>query len=182
MERWSALDGTMRYMAIARLLDHWDDVTTWYCGPAGNCRNHNYYWYESAVADRLWLIPWDLDLTLGNNPHRARGYPEWDDLAASCEPMARSGGRSVLAPTCDPVLHAMAASARDRYVAASEELLAGPFAEGALEARIEALEALLADAIAADPLGPGEAAWRAGVAELRSRLIDHRAFIRARLQ
>ena len=182
IEAWTDADMLMRYMAVARLLDHWDGIVAFYCGSGGGCGNHNYYWYESQSEDKLWLVPWDLDHTFEDpNPFRdIYGMPEWDDVDADCTPRDVFLGVQARAPGCDPLIRGMAVALGDRYVAESRELLAGDFSAAALSARIDALEALIADEIANDPdVTPAE--WSAAVANLRNNANSNRAFIESRL-
>lgn len=181
LARWKVDDGLARYMAIARLIDHWDDVTAFYCGGGPDCGNHNFYWYESSREDRVWLVPWDLDNTLDDNPLRSGGYPDWDQTEVGCELIDRGGGNFMRAPSCDPILRRLVAAGREPYVAHTEELLATEFAEDALAARIEVLSALVADEVASDPHGPTMAEWRDAIADVRTRIGEKRAFIEARL-
>lgn len=180
LARWQLDDQLARYMALARLLDHWDDVTAFYCG-GGNCGNHNFYWYESRVEDRMWLVPWDLDNTLDDNPLRTFGYPDWDDAGVSCELIDRGDGNFMRAPSCDPILGRLATAGRDAYVEHTEALLAGEFAPGPLDARIAEIAAVIEAEVATDPNGPSTEAWRAAVEEVRTRIGEKRAFIRTRL-
>jgi spore coat protein CotH len=61
---WTDLPTLVSYLAVDRLVDHWDGIVGWYCPGGTTCNNHNYYWYEETGRDRLWLVPWDVDLTL----------------------------------------------------------------------------------------------------------------------
>jgi spore coat protein CotH len=175
---WTDVDQLVGYFAVARLIDHWDDVTAWYCfTPSGKCVNHNYSWYESTDGDRLWLIPWDLDHTFEEpSPLREQfGMPDWDETDADCDwiDLYSTQGR---APACDPLLRHIASDLWQPYLDASAALLAGPFAPEAIGARIDELEALLAEHIAVEPsLTVDE--WQDGLEALRDAVDAKRAFI-----
>jgi hypothetical protein len=135
---WVDRDYTLRYIAVDRLLLNDDGAFHFYCGRSGNnpgpYANHNYYWYEAEQAGRLWLVPWDLDVSLGNE---ARTFidVEWS-AAASCMCHVAIGYQQ-RAPSCDPLV-AEFATWRDDYEAAVDRLLEGPFASDAIDAKLEA--------------------------------------------
>jgi spore coat protein H len=177
LEAWTDVDQLVDYFAVARLIDHWDDVVAWYCF-GGSCFNHNFYWYESTAEDKVWLIAWDLDHSF-EEPSPIRtffGMPDWDEVDASCDPIPLFGGVSGRAPACDPILRRVVTQLWDRYAAASQALIDGDFAPAALGARIDRLEALLADHVAADPVLDA-AAWRSGVTALRRAVDAKRSYI-----
>ena len=181
---WQVEDQLMRYMAVARLIDHWDDIAALYCMDGNPCANHNYYWYESTVTDRLWLIAWDMDHTLEPEAkHRLRsiGVPEWDDPVVSCEWIPWTGDRYLMPPACDLLIGGLAQGSRELYVTYSQELLEGLFSPMSIADRIASLETLLADEIASDPNGDGLEAWQEAVIELRAVVEEKRARITGRL-
>jgi len=183
IESWMGADQLMEYMAVARLIDSWDDIVGWYCVTGQPCFNHNYYWYESTAEDRVWLIAWDVDHTF-EEPSPVRTYfgiADWDDVDADCTPKDIFLGIQGRAPACDPFIHAMATQLWDRYTAASQALLDGDFAEAALGARIDALHGLIADEVAEDPNGPSVSAWETGVSDLREAVTAKRAWIEGKL-
>lgn len=183
METWVEVDQLVGYFAVARLIDHWDDLATWYCySDTGKCYNHNYSWYESAAEDKIYLIPWDLDHTFEEpSPLRSfYGMPDWDDVDASCEWVQMYGGSQGRAPSCDPFLRRIATQLWGEYVDASRALIEGPFSPEHTDARINELEVLLAPHIAADPfMSQGD--WEWGLADLRDAANIKRAFIAAKL-
>ena len=183
IEAWMEPGQLMRYMAVARLIDSWDDIVAWYC-PGGDCFNHNYYWYESTTEDRVWLIAWDTDHTFEEpSPIREQfGMPDWDDTEASCDlrPVF-SGFVQGRAPACDPFIRAMATQMWDEYAAESQALLDGDFGLAAMNARIDELAALIEDAVAEDPNSPGFAAWETAVNDLRNIVDTKRDYILGKL-
>jgi hypothetical protein len=176
-------DQLMRYMAVARLADHWDDIIAFYCAGGPPCFNHNYYWYESTSEDRVWLIAWDVDHTF-EEPSPVRTYfdmPDWDEVDADCTPKDIFLGVQGRAPACDPFIRGMVTQLWDRYAAASQELLDGDFALAAMNGRIDELSDLIADAVAEDPNGPTVSAWRNAVMTLRDTVVDKRAWVEGKL-
>jgi spore coat protein H len=182
LERWTDVDMYMSYMAVARAIEHWDDITAVYCY-GGGCSNHNYYWYESTVADKVWLIPWDMDRAMvWPSPLRSiYGVPDWDEVAPCDEIPVFFPGLSVLPPSCDPFLGLTARTLWDRYVAATESLLAGPFAEARIDARIDELSTLITGHVAEDPY-IDSAAWQSRIEPFRQDLASMRAAITAKIQ
>jgi spore coat protein CotH len=181
IERWIDVDLLVRYMAVARLIDHWDDIVAWYCVP--NCFNHNYYWYESTAEDKVWLIAWDLDHTF-EEPSPIRTYygmPDWDDVAADCEPRDVFLGVKGRAPACDPFIRGIVTQLWDRYAAESQALLEGEFATARLNARIDELAALIDEAVAEDPNGPRHSEWLTSVGELKSAVQAKRSHVSSKL-
>lgn len=178
---WVDLDYWARYLAADRLIENWDGIVAWYC--AGTCFNHNYYWYESATADRVWPIPWDLDNAM-EYPGLIRtqfGMPDWDEVPpASCDPIQVFLGIQGKPPACDKLIGKSAELLWDRYAAASQELLDGPFSEATLMARIDFLAGVIADAVAEDP-DLDLAAWQTAVDALRADVIGLRGYISAKL-
>lgn len=182
IDEWMDPDQLMRYMAVARLADHWDDIIAFYCA-GGPCFNHNYYWYESTSEDRVWLIAWDVDHTF-EEPSPVRTYfgmPDWDEVDADCTPVDIFLGVQGRAPACDPFIRGMVTQLWDRYAAASQELLDGDFSVAAMNGRIDELRDLIADAVAEDPNGPTVSAWRNAVMTLRDTVVDKRAWIEGKL-
>lgn len=183
IEQWMDPDQLMRYMAVARLVDHWDDIIAFYCVGGQPCFNHNYYWYESSDADRVWLIAWDVDHTF-EEPSPVRTYfgmPDWDEVEADCTPKDIFLGVQGRAPACDPFIRGMVTQLWANYAAASQALLDGDFAVAALDARIDELSDLIDQAVAEDPNGPTASAWRTAVDDLRGIVLDKRAWVEAKL-
>ena len=183
VEAWIGADYLMRYMAVARLVDSWDDIVAWYCVQGQPCTNHNYYWYESTAEDRVWLIAWDLDHSFEEpSPVRTNyGMPDWDTVDADCTPIDIFLGIQGRAPACDDFIRRMATQLWDRYVEESQALLAGDFSVAALNARIDALTAIVDEAVAEDPNGITVAQWQAAVEELRATVVAKRNHVAAKL-
>ncbi|KAB2896382.1 MAG: hypothetical protein F9K40_14570 [Kofleriaceae bacterium] len=178
VSQWMDLPTLVSYLAVDRLIDHWDGIVAWYCpGGGAQCFNHNYYWYEQANADRVWLLPWDLDNTMMvPSPIRdGYGMPDWNASPTDCALRQVFLGLYGRPPACDKLIGLMAQVLWSDYQARTSEILAGPAAAAALEAEIVAMEALLAPEVATDMYGPGTAAWQQAVADLRADLPALRA-------
>ena len=131
-------------------INNWDGVMGWTGEVGPHFWNHNYYWYQT-VAKRFRLIPWDLDQTLRAENVRP-GMPPWFSLDVEPDKIYRPENRSPSrAPSCDPLLRALALHARTRRVAVVRELLDGPFAAENLDRLIETWSAQVRLAVAADP-------------------------------
>jgi hypothetical protein len=180
--RWTDVDQLVSYFAVARLIDHWDDVVTWYCVSPKPCLNHNFFWYESTTEDRLTLIAWDLDHTFEEpSPLRTQfGVPDWDEVDASCDPILLGGGVPARAPACDPLLRRIVTQLWDEYYARSMALIEGDFSEAAIDARVDELKALLKPYVDADPfLDPVH--WHWGTEDIRSISATKAAYIANKL-
>tara|TARA_R110002073_G_scaffold245044_5_gene407479 strand:+ start:4151 stop:5497 length:1347 start_codon:yes stop_codon:yes gene_type:complete len=179
LSAWTDIEKFVDYMAVARLIDHWDGIVGFYC-TGGPCSNHNYYWYESTSEDKIWLVPWDLDHTF-ENPSPIRtffGMPDWDDTEADCNPIPIFAGILGRAPSCDPIIGRMARLLFDDYAAASTELLSGAFSQAAMDARIDALAALIESEVEADTLSTQTVEeWRTAVTELKATVAAKRQHV-----
>ncbi len=178
---WLSIGNTMRYIAVDRTIRADDGPFHWYCD-GGVCDNHNFYFYEEADADRVWLIPWDLDnafVVIREQGLNADTFvtvvDEWDDHTVYCR--ARAGALSPqmtqMPPSCDPLINGLGCHYHGAYDDALDELLAGPFSESAVEEKLADWEVQIEDAVAeasaadGDQLTPDD--WQAGITELRER-------------
>jgi spore coat protein H len=179
LSAWTDIEKFVDYMAVARLIDHWDGIVGFYC-LGGPCTNHNYYWYESRTEDKIWLVPWDLDHTFENpSPIRTNfGMPDWDDTEANCDPIPIFAGITGQPPSCDPIIGRTARFLFNEYAAASTELLNGAFSQAAMDARIDALAALIEDEVEADTLSTQTVQeWRTAVTQLKATVAAKRQHV-----
>ncbi|HEX6245991.1 MAG TPA: CotH kinase family protein [Polyangiales bacterium] len=190
LETWLDTDYTTRVIAIDRAIRADDGPYHWYCTQgmdvgdhwglqtkAGNyaCGNHNYYWYQDSEADRLWLIPWDLD---GSMPNMRIGYTtiltRWDDVAKSCAAPQQGVGNSQLPSTCDPLLRGVALGYADRVRAHMQELIDGPLSAEAVDEKLDRwadqIEPVVDEVSALYPREPSVTAFRNEVATLKRTL------------
>ena len=190
--RWLDLDYMARYVAVDRAIRHDDGPYHWYCGSsfaseswhmqrayAGeSCGNHNYFWYEEAQRDKLWIIPWDLDLSIPVGGGLAQISSRWDDLSVDCTELLPGGLSSQMPIACDPLQRSFALGLRDRVREQLQRLVAGPLSEQALEATLAPWIAQLAPAVEEAHLAHDSeqdaATWSDQVDSLRSALRDLR--------
>jgi len=181
------LDQIARVFAFLDAVNGWDGpLAFWSCptsGPA--CRNTNFYWYQLEQRRYFALVPWDMDKTWLVNS-RLDFVPHWTSTPTSCEPVRLHGFSNLdgaFPPSCDPLVAAVAEDLT-AYRAAISELLEGPLSAEtrAMERSIDWYESLLTPVVAADPKGPGLAAFQAELAQvrksidlLRQRLVRLRA-------
>lgn len=176
---WVDTQYSLRYLAVDRLTVNDDGALHWYCFvPEGNnvgpFNNHNYYWYEAAEAGRLWLIPWDLDGSMGG-VSRVRIDADWmrnDDCGCHVlegAPQRRAG--------CDP-LTAQLSQMRDDYRRELKAVLTGSFTSEAIERKL-ALWSQRIEPFVKEAAGIGGApdvdAWRTAMDALRDTLAMARA-------
>ncbi len=180
---WTDIDRFVTQIAVDRFVDHWDGIFAWYCVETDRtdarvveapCFNHNYFWYENARADRLTLIPWDLDHSFEYPSPIESAYrmPAWNDLQASCDLTPVFLEIPARAPACDPLLRTLLTAGWDTYVTAAQTLLDDPaFQVEAIQDRIDSLAALIEDRVAEDPNALSLSQWRRAVADLRRDIV-----------
>jgi len=174
---WMDLDALYAFLAVEIGISHWDGIVAWYCN-GGDCHNHNFYWYEEAQSGRMWLLPWDMDNSFALSPwEQIYSLPGWRTPAESCDPVAILFNVGVRPPTCDPLIERLGRLGADRYAAAAQEFLDGPFGEEAMLAQVDHLDAQIAEIVAADPFGPGADAYDGAVTDLRASIPTLRARI-----
>ncbi|HKU37319.1 MAG TPA: CotH kinase family protein [Polyangiales bacterium] len=154
MAAWLDVDVTTSYMAVDRVILNDDGAFHFYCfeRAIGNNPkapgNHNYYWYEAAQTDRVWIIPWDLDMAMndsGQPPHIEVDWRAPAD-AAQCDVCAGSAlGAGSPPPGCDRVIQGFRAY-RAMYDAKVDRFVAGPFSKAAVDQRLRRWQQQLASA------------------------------------
>lgn len=177
---WLDRDYMLRYIAVDRMILNDDGAFRWYCFAAfgvdlGLGWNHNYYWYESPVGSRVWLIPWDLDLSFAGAA-RTRIDRDWRDasqcdchLAEGDEPASR-----LRAPACDTLTGELA-EWLDDYDAMVDRLIDGPLSAERVDHELIRWVDLISD-VARESAGvhdaPSVSEWQDAIAQLRM-VIDH---------
>ncbi len=184
LDHWVDRAHLARQIAVITTIAHWDSIGHFY-EQDGEFVNHNYYWYEETAADRMWLVPWDMDRTFGvPNPLQMEdgfGFPPWYVPTEDCEPSTvqnpprRPGG-------CDPLLRRLVAALRPEIDAARSEFLETLFTEAAVNARLDRYVALIEDSIRRDPRGPSVAEWEEAIGQLRRDIPVLREAMLAELQ
>ena len=148
VDRWMDVDEVLAWAVVDRTIRNDDGPFHWYC--FGECRPHNYYWYEEPTAGTLHLIPWDLDNAFQNivkdsNPVTPVA-DAWGEITRDCQRFGYGDwGLLQRSAACDPVFAAWA-TFDDDYRRLLDEFLDGPFADELVTAQVEAWVAQIADA------------------------------------
>jgi spore coat protein H len=149
IEYWLDLDYMMRYLAVDWAIRNDDGIMHFYCIGGGSCFNHNYFWYEAVDDDRLWLIPWDLDMVAlsGLNFFAIPVPGDWRDVNPDCTPVPEPiPGLTGIHPACDPLISALA-KYPDLYKLKQQEFLDGPFNQARVEEKLNNWRDLIRDAV-----------------------------------
>jgi hypothetical protein len=168
---------TLRWLAVDEAIKNWDGPRYFQCDGAGRvCVNINYYLYESSRENKLWIIPYDPDLTFQKQTVRDEpAIPSWNEPVADCSRrLFVANVRYFQPPWCDRVFRGLAGLGKARYAEAVRALLDGPFVVKAMQASVDAWAASLAEAVRADPHGPKPEAWMAAVAAFKNDLPWYR--------
>ena len=178
VDRWMDVDEVLAWAVVDRTIRNDDGPFHWYC--FGECRPHNYYWYEEPTAGTLHLIPWDLDNAFQNivkdsNPVTPVA-DAWGEITRDCQRFGYGDwGLLQRSAACDPVFAAWA-TFDDDYRRLLDEFLDGPFAEELVTAQVEAWVAQIADATTEAAASHDDAVsvrkWTGAVDELLAAL-DH---------
>jgi hypothetical protein len=190
-DQWLDNDYIMRFIAADRTLAFDDGIFHWYCSGgyrSGNnpdpCSNHNYFWYEETGWDRLWLIAWDMPLSMQGESGFTRIVDEWNDTGASCEKKTNGYPLSPpqLAPCCDKLTHGWASLGAE-YASAVRAFLDGPFTREKVETKLDAWSEQIAPVVreaAAAGQGPAAGIWSLAGSDLRRALDELRTAAEAR--
>jgi len=170
-------DISLRYVAVDRTILNDDGAFHFYCnfpGAQGNnpgsIGNHNFYIYEEANSDQLWVIPWDMDLSFAGETNLTRITTAWNNLNAVCGCGIFGGGQNP--PACDPLIRGWALMPTD-YNAARRQLLDGPFSASSVNAQLDTWIAQLTPVVtdvAADPRQITVSQWQSAVTSLRNTI------------
>ena len=188
LQRWMSIENTMRFIAVDRTMRADDGPFHFYCN-SYDCGNHNVYIYEEQDADRLYLIPWDLDNGFvvldgglgGGSDQFLKVLDEWDDTTVTCAPHAGAAPSSPwqMPPSCDPLFRTCAESYSEEFDADVAELLAGPFSDAVVSEMLDTWAAQISDTVTeayelnAEQRSPTD--WASGLENLRSRVDYLRA-------
>ncbi len=152
--RWFDINHTMRHIVTEWGIGDDDGTYNWVCGHCElpndrdtclppdeleliHCTNHNYYFYEEVEADRLWLLPWDLDVAFRGGDWGFEPLVTAWDQERLCEVDLSFPYFGRMAPNCNPLLKGLM-HFEPEYVAVMQELLDGPFKEEAIAAKLDA--------------------------------------------
>jgi hypothetical protein len=172
------MDYQLRYAAADRVMINDDGAFHFWCyiegqgNNPGASGNHNYYWYEAKAANRLWLVPWDMDSSFYATSF-VHVDPEWRANA----PCTCAGSPSQMPASCDPLV-ATWASLRADYETKVDDFIAGPFSPANVDEILAQTIELITDAVAESASvsgAPLPSQWQAAVANLRTIIEDARA-------
>jgi hypothetical protein len=178
VDRFLDREYTLRYVAADRVMINDDGAFHFWCAAGGQGNNpgafgnHNYYWYEEQTSERIWIVPWDMDSSLGATGF-VRVSPEWR-APAQCACQGFIPGQ--MPPSCDPLI-AVWGSLSAEYERYVDEFMAGPFAPGPVDEALGQWSLQIRDfVIEAGGRGgaPDEAAWQQAVEILRAVIADAR--------
>jgi len=178
LQRWTDIEPLIAYAVVDRTIRHDDGPFHWYCGGFGGCNPHNFYWYEDPTAQKLHLIPWDLDDAFFNIVSDVRGTiaigDGWGEITNNCQPYEYVEGKGLQrSAACDPIVAGMV-SFDAEYQRLMSEFMAGPFSAAETNARLDEWAAQItpvveeAAATHADAVPVAE--WQAALADLRTSL------------
>ena len=170
VSRWMDPGATLRYLAVHTATKHWDGPLTFYCSEEYGCNNHNYFIYESATRDHFEIVAWDTDNTFYEDVQTEQSdVPEWWEPAPYCDHDASDG---FLPPSCDRLVHGFVQLGLDRFRAALDDLLTGPYQVEALQADVDRWAAQIDEAVKTDPAGFDYEDWRGNVSYLKSMIAQ----------
>ncbi len=174
LERWTDIEDLLAHTVVDRAIRHDDGPFIWKCALDEPCAPHNYYWYGDPTAQKVHLVPWDLDFAFYKIGVDAGDY--WGNTTG-CDPQ-RFEGPEERPVVCDPIVAAIAGFDADLERVRSE-LVSGPLSVEQADAQLDAWSAQIADAVAeADAAyddAPSVADWNTALADLRSDLDVARA-------
>jgi len=176
-------DYLARYIVVNRAINDFDGVMAFYFGWGPPPANHNLFWYHDTESGQFKLIPWDLDKSFwapepnfwsDNAPNGLNITPNWNVITKSCAGYTvwfDNLGQSykMMAIDCDPLLRLLRGRIYDTQKAITDELIAGPFSEARVKAKLQAWRAQVAEAIEADAL-VDSAHWQSSVDALLADL------------
>lgn len=181
---WLDVPNMLTAFAVDRAIRADDGPLHYYCFPAAGsfeCINHNFFFYEETTADRLWMIPWDLDDAFAVQNDQASQIDQfigiagdWRDHTVACEahPGVKGNG-SQMSAACDPLINGLDCYYGAHYDQALKAVLEGPFSKASVDEKVAAWKAQIADAVAevaaADPKQLQVDAWEAALTDFEAR-------------
>ena len=173
LESWFDVSELARYVAVDHAIVNWDGITAWYCYD-GVCSNHNNYWYQQPDADRLWMIPWDLDFTFAQDDLASFGVPGLFDDPEDCEPTEIFDDFTARSAACDRLLGIIIATLGQEIRDELRRFVSDHFQVAALTERLDRWAAQIEQAVRTDPT-----VNFADYSAARRQLSEHLATLRA---
>jgi spore coat protein CotH len=140
IEKRMEIDEIIAYAVVDRMIRNDDGAFHWYCDESG-CGNHNYYWYEDPISEKLYLIPWDLDNAFENIVHNVSPVTtiadDWGEISHDCHrfPYGRYGIWQKSA-ACDKLTGGWA-SYTEEYDQRKSQFINGPFSNAEVNAQLD---------------------------------------------
>ncbi len=184
---------TLGYVAVDRTIANDDGAFHWYCGigagqgnNSGPFGNHNYFFYEETTSNQLWVIPWDMDLSLRGELEVTPIRKEWDDTSADCACFdAGPFGIGQRAPACDPLIRGWA-HMKDDFDRRVRDFLDGPFSAASVTSNLDTWVAqitpVVTEAAAVDAEQLTVASWNTALKALRDEIHAMRTSAESRLR
>ena len=156
VDRWIDVEYFLKYIAVDRALEADDGPMHFivFGRPGdpftGEGWNHNFYWYAAFDEQKLWPVPWDLDLTLGAGLVDTWVDVPWNDLELDCVLIPHVLGFPpipTIPPACDPLTRSLARRQAE-YRKIVTQMLKGPFSAEVVNGKLDRWEELLAPYVA----------------------------------
>lgn len=177
LEDYLDMEEIISYAVVDRMIKHDDGPFHWYCFE-GDCENHNFYWYEEPSADKLHLIPWDLDNAFENINNNANPVTPvadtWGETRNNCEPFSYGAfGLDQWSAACDKLTGSWT-NYTDLYQQKKDELINGPMSEASINQLLDTWQNQIMEATqeASDTHGDAIsiAEWEAAVQRLKAQV------------
>jgi spore coat protein H len=165
-------DYWLHYIAVDRVIHNSDGIMTWYDQPNWKS-NHNYFIYQPKASDgKLWIIPWDLHVTLLKTDQivDALGVPDWNVAPPTCAPVTIWGDQKGIPAHCDKLTGLMADVCWEDFVNISEHMLAFSFDVDHIQKKIDNFKTLIDSVVVLDPRVDYKT-WVQQVSSLRSDIM-----------
>ena len=168
----------LSYFVVDRMIRHDDGPMHWYCN-GSLCTNHNYYWYEEPINQKMHLVAWDLDNSFENIINEANPVTpvpdEWGETRNDCEPYSYGWfGLRQWSASCDKLTGGLANNYVNEYEALRNKFKEGPFSEAEINSLIMTWSAQIEDATAEARLSHNDAVslnrWDSAVDDLLKQI------------
>ncbi|MEM6963840.1 MAG: CotH kinase family protein [Bacteroidota bacterium] len=140
IEQWMDINKIIAYTVVDRTIRVDDGPFHWYCS-GGSCEPHNFYWYEDPVAERMHLIPWDMDNAFENiifntNPITPIA-DDWGEISANCNPFSFGTlGLQQWSAACDKLTGGWV-KFEEEYDLLLDQLKSGPLSEAEANVQLD---------------------------------------------
>lgn len=133
------IDEIIPHVVVDRTIRHDDGPFHWYCN-GSDCSPHNFYWYAEPDAQKLHLIPWDLDNafeSITNTNPVTTIRDDWGEISNNCQPFSGSFfGIQQLSAACDPIVKGWTLY-DDEFEATKQALIEGPMSQASIDTQLD---------------------------------------------